>query len=228
MCGRFTVNYTYEQMLEYLNKEYSVFDFDFELPRYNISPGQQVLSVISDGDNYRVGTFKWGFVPPFSPNEKVGYKMINARAETITEKASFRDSFFHKRCVILSDGFYEWDKVSGSNKPYYITFENNKLMAYAGIWSRYVKEGKSLYTCAIVTTTANAKIRDIHDRMPVILTPDKAKKWIGGTNDKDYLHDLLSQYPEDKTYKIEVSSKVNKVSNDDPSLIEEHHELTLF
>ncbi len=228
MCGRFTVNYTYEQMLEYLNKEYSIFDFDFELPRYNMAPGQRLLSVIYDGENYRAGSFKWGLVPHFSKDDKVGYKMINARSESIEEKVSFKDSFFNKRCIILSDGFYEWDKVSGSNKPYYITFEGKKLMAYAGIWSRYVKDGRSLYTCSIVTTKANDKIAAIHERMPVILDSNNARKWIGIENDLDYLKALLSQYPSEKIEMIEVSTKVNKVVNDDPSLIEEHHEYTLF
>jgi len=155
MCGRFTINYTYEQMLEYLKDEYSVFDFDFDLPRYNVSPGQQVLSIIYDGDKFRVGSFKWGFIPAFSKDEKSGYKMINARSEGIEEKVSFKDSFFNKRCLILSDGFYEWDKVSGSNRPYYITFKDKKLMAYAGIWSHNIKDGQSLYTCSIITNKAN-------------------------------------------------------------------------
>jgi putative SOS response-associated peptidase YedK len=228
MCGRFTVNYTYEQMLEYLGKEYSIFDFDYDLPRYNIAPGQQLLSVIYDGKNYRVGTFKWGLVPSFSKDDKSGFKMINARSEGIEEKASFRDSFFHKRCIILSDGFYEWDNVSGSKKPYYITFDNKKLIAYAGIWSHYVKNGKSLYTCSIITTKANDAISAIHERMPVILDNDKAKQWIGTNNGSETLKELLTQYPSERTHMIEVSTKVNKVVNDDPSLIEEHQDYTLF
>jgi len=228
MCGRFTVNYTYEQMLEYLHKEYSIFDFDFQLPRYNVAPGQHVLSIIFDGENYRACTFKWGLVPPFSIDDKTGYKMINARSESIEEKASFKDSFYQKRCIIMSDGFYEWDKVTGSNKPYYITFDEHKLLGYAGIWSKCVKEGKSLYTCSIITTNANTKIRSIHERMPVVLDTDNAKKWLGINNDVKYLKRLLTVYPSDRTNMIEVSKKVNKVDNDDPSLIEEHQEYTLF
>jgi len=154
--------------------------------------------------------------------------MINTRGETIAEKASFKESFFTKRCLILSDGFYEWDKVSGSNKPYYITFENKKLMAYAGIWSRYVKNGESLYTCSIITTSANGKIGQIHKRMPVILSNDEGKKWIGNNNNISYLKTLLKQYPDSLMNMIEVSTKVNKVINDDPSLIEEHQDYTLF
>lgn len=228
MCGRFTVNYTYEQMLEYLNKEYSIFDFDYELPRYNVSPGQQVLSVIYDGNNYRAGTFKWGLIQPFSKDEKSGYKMINARSESIEEKVSFKDSFFNKRCLILSDGFYEWDNVTGTKKPYYITFENRKMMAYAGIWSRYVKDGRSIYTCSIITTSANSLVGSIHERMPVILDSDDAKKWLNSDNDLMLLKSLLHQYPTEKLSMIEVSKKVNTVANDDPSLIEEHQEYTLF
>jgi putative SOS response-associated peptidase YedK len=228
MCGRFTVNYTYEQMLKYLSEEYSIFDFNFELPRYNMAPGQQVLSVIYDGENYRTGTFKWGLVPSFSKSDKEGYKMINARAEGIEEKASFKDSFFNKRCIILSDGFYEWDKISGTKRPYYITFNDKKLMAYAGLWSRYVNKGKSVYTCTIITVTANQKLGKIHERMPVILGNKEAKEWMDTNCDIDYLKSLLVPYPSEYIEMIEVSKNVNMVANDDPSLIEEHQEYTLF
>lgn len=228
MCGRFTVNYTYEQMLEYLDKEYSIFDFDYDLPRYNVSPGQQILSIISDGEKYRIGTFKWGFIPSFSKDESSAYKMINARTEGIESKKSFKDSFFHKRCIILSDGFYEWDKLSGTKTPYYFTFENKKMFAYAGIWSKYVKDGESIYTCSIITTKANKLIGKYHDRMPVVLDTNKAKKWLSYNIDLEELKDLMIQYNSQLMGCIEVSKKVNNTSNDDPTLIEEFNELRLF
>ena len=231
MCGRFTVNYTYDQMLKYLEKEYSIFDMelDFELPRYNVSPGQQVLSVINDGENYRVGTFKWGFIPEYTTDDSSAYKMINARSEDITSKMAFRDSFFNKRCIILSDGFYEWDKVTGSKNPYYIAFKDKSLVAFAGIWSRYVKNGVPIYTTSILTTKANALVGEIHDRMPVVLSSIEAKKWLDNRLvDKDVLQSLLVSYDSQHMSKHQVSTHVNKVANDDVTCIEEYVELRLF
>lgn len=231
MCGRFTVNYTYEELLQYLDDEYSVFDMkeEVDLPRYNMAPGQQIISIISDGENYRAGTFKWGFVPSFSKDSNIGYKMINARSEDIEEKMSFKDSFFNKRCIVLSDGFYEWDNIKGTKKPYYISFKDKKIRAYAGIWSRYIKDGKPIYTCAIITTGANKLVGEIHHRMPVILTEEKAKLWLNNKEvDLDKLKSLMVSYDSDLMFKHQVSEHINKVSNDDELCIKEYNELTLF
>lgn len=231
MCGRFTVNYTYQQMLEYLNKEYSIFDMenDMVLPRYNVAPGQQVMAVINEGESYKLTTFKWGFIPSFNKNPNKGYQMINARSEDIEHKMAFKDSFYNKRCVIISDGFYEWDTKSSTNPPYYISFKDNKMKAYAGIWNKSIVSGEEVYTCAILTTKANSLVGDIHDRMPVILSNEEALKWLNtrkiSTSD---LKKLLNQYDSVKMYKHEVNRRVNNVKNDDSKCIEEYKELRLF
>lgn len=231
MCGRFTVNYTYDQMLEFLNEKYSIFDLkdDVELPRYNVSPGQQVLSIISDGNKFRVGTFKWGFVSDVASKKVSKSIMINTRSETIENKVMFKDSFLNKRCIVLSDGFYEWDNETGTKKPFFIGFKDKRLLAYAGIWSKNKVNGKMQYTCSILTTKANDLISEIHNRMPVILTHDNAIKWLDKEIDNlDDLKVLFKSYDSDLMFKHEVSKRVNKVSNDDIDCIKVYNDITLF
>ena len=118
---------------------------------------------------YRSGTLKWGFVPSWSKDPNIGYKMINARGETIADKPSFRDSFEHKRCVLLADAFYEWKRTGSEKQPMCIRMNDEKMFLLAGLWSRYVNEqGKKTFTTTIVTTSNNELMENIHDRMPVI------------------------------------------------------------
>jgi putative SOS response-associated peptidase YedK len=231
MCGRFIVSYSLEELKGFLSETFDIFDFENEYePRYNVAPGQQVLSVISDGEKYRVGTFKWGLVPSFSKDEKVGYKMINARSETVTEKYSFKESFKNKRCVILSDGFYEWDKVGGSKGPYLFTKKDDKMFGYAGLWSRFIQEdGTPLHTCTILTTKANPLLSDIHDRMPIMMNDNEMKLWLDPkVKDEELLISLLKEYDENDMKRHQVSKRVNKVINDDPTLINEVESFDLF
>ncbi|MCK7485019.1 MAG: SOS response-associated peptidase [Bacillus subtilis] len=137
------------------------------------------MTVLSDGVRYRVGELKWGLVPPFASDPKIGYSMINAKSETLFEKPSYRASIAKKRCVILADGFYEW-KTEGSQKiPHRIVLKDQKLFAMAGLWSAYQREdGSKLFTCTIITTQANPLVATIHDRMPVILEGANLKEWL--------------------------------------------------
>lgn len=231
MCGRFVVSYTLEQLKEFLSTTYSIFDFDEEYePRYNVAPSQNVLSIIYDGNNYRVGSLRWGFVPAFAKDEKSGFKMINARSETVIEKKAFRNSFYNNRCVILSDGFYEWDKLGGTKKPMLIQMKNKKLFTYAGLYSTFIKEdGTVLYTTTILTTKANDVVKDIHDRMPVILNQDSMKIWLDPKiKDTELLTSFLTPFDSNKMMKIQVSTKVNKIINNSKDLMDEVIEYTLF
>lgn len=225
MCGRFVVSYTYDQLVAFLGNAFDIFDLDenVAIPNYNVAPGQQVISVISDGTNYRVGTLKWGLVPSFSKDEKSGYKMINARRETIHIKPSFKQSFFQKRCVILANGFYEWKRKDGSKKPHYITLNDQEMFLMAGLWSGYQKEdGSMLYTTTIITTEANEKMSDLHDRMPVILDLDAARVWLNPKERNiEILDSLLTQYPNELIDYYEVSNLVNNVRNNDVECIQE-------
>lgn len=230
MCGRFTVNYTYDELVKFMDDEFSIryIEDKLDYPRFNIAPGQQILSIIYDGYNYRAGTFKWGFIPSFSLNNNTGYKLINARSEGILEKVSFRDSFINRRCIVLADGFYEWDEIGGSKEPYYITFKKKKMMLFAGIWSKNSKELNDFFTVAILTTNANDISKDIHNRMPVILNKYSALKWLDDNTEIAELESLLQSYESIDMKKILVSRFVNKVSNDDLSCIMEIHDNKLF
>lgn len=212
-----------ETLLKIVAERFDIFDVDgdIDLPRYNIAPSQRVLAIIHDGDKYRLGTMKWGLVPPFATDEKIGSKMINAKAETIDEKPSFKNAFMSKRCLILADGFYEWDKYSNEKTPYRITVKGEHLMAFAGIWSRYVKpDGEKLFTCSIITTAANGMMKSIHDRMPVILDEITQKAWL--QKDVASAHELkklLIPFDENLMEKYVVSKEVNRPANDHPDII---------
>jgi len=223
MCGRFVVSYTYEQLLSFLDDAFDIVELNqtIQVPSYNVAPGQQVLSVINDGSNYRAGTLRWGLVPSFSKDEKIGYNMINARSETILSKPSFKSSFSQKRCLILANGFYEWKRENKTKTPMYITLNNKEMLLFAGLYSSFKREdGSILYTTTIITTEANELMSDIHDRMPVILSIENAKEWLNKEKTETELVKLLTQYPSDDMTYYEVSSFVNNASNNQKECIE--------
>lgn len=224
MCGRYGISVTKEELNEYLNEHYNIeiLDENITLPRYNIGPGQDAISLIHDGTKYRVGVLKWGFVPSWSKDEKIGSKMINAREETLAQKPSFRKPFMQRRCIILADGFFEWYRTTSTKTPYYFYLKNNKIFGFAGLWTTYKREdGSSLYTCTIITTKANTLMQDIHNRMPVILTEESAKIWLDPQlRDLKVLHTLLTQYDSAEMELHQVSSRVNNVEHDDKEIIQ--------
>lgn len=223
MCGRYGISVTREELKDYLNEHYNieVLDENIVLPRYNIAPGQNAISLINDGTRFRVGLLKWGFVPEWANDESVGYKMINARKETISSKPAFKKSFLQRRCVIIADGFFEWYRTTSTKTPYYFYLKNRNIFGFAGLWTMYEREDKTkVYTCTIITTTANSLMKDIHDRMPVILTEESAKKWLDpDLRDIQALEALLTEYDSNEMELHQVSSRVNKASNDDPEII---------
>lgn len=214
MCGRFSLEVDTEYVLEVLRREYEVENVN-QLkikPNHNISPGQDILAVIHDGKQNRAGFLKWGFVPHFAKDEKIGYKMINARSETITQKPSFKSSFESKRCVILADGFYEWKNVDGKKEAYKFTVKDETVIALAGLWSSWKKpDGSMLYTCTIITTVANEVVKDIHDRMPVILDKKEINVWLNTNNqEQDNLLKLLNPLDDGKLYCYPVTDDLNE------------------
>jgi len=223
MCGRYGISVTKKELNEYLNEHYhiEVLDENITLPRYNIGPGQEVISLINDGTKYRVGLLKWGLVPSWSKDERIGSKMINAREETLSQKPSFKKSFVQRRCIIIADGFFEWYRTTSTKTPYYFYLKNNKIFGFAGLWTSYEREdGSKLHTCTIVTTKANSLMQDIHDRMPVILTEESAKIWLDpNIRDLNALQSLLTQYDSEEMQLHQVSTRVNKVENDDSEII---------
>lgn len=166
-----------------------------------------------------------GLIPPWAKDEKIGYKMINARAETLTEKPSFRKPLVSKRCIIPADSFYEWKRLDPKTKvPMRIKLKSSNLFAFAGLYEKWnTPEGNPLYTCTIITTKPNELMEDIHDRMPVILTDKNEKEWLNPKNtDPDYLQSLLLPYDANDMEAYQVSSLVNSPKNNSPELIESH------
>ncbi|MBM7602244.1 putative SOS response-associated peptidase YedK [Metabacillus crassostreae] len=217
MCGRFSL--ATDQ--EILQNQFNFILNDEILNRYNIAPSQNVLVIGSNGKE-RVGTkMRWGLVPPWSKDTKISYKMINARSETIDEKVSFKNPFLRKRCLILSDGFYEWKKNGTEKQPYRFKMKNNLPFAFAGLWERWDKGDTPLFTCTIITTKANTLTEDVHDRMPVILPADAHNKWLDRDfGDMKQLKSLLIPYNEEEMEKYPVSNIVNSPHNDSAECLE--------
>lgn len=204
MCGRFSLTEDISALQQYFN-----FEIAEEItPRYNIAPSQRILTIISDGQNRRAGTMKWGLVPFWANDEKIGYKMINARAEGIDEKPSFKHAFKRRRCLIVANGFYEWKKQEDGNKqPYHFIMKNKKPFAFAGLWETWKKGEQPLHSCTIITTTPNEVTEDVHDRMPVILHQDSYDLWLNPKNDDtEHLKSLLVPFPAEEMDLYPVST----------------------
>jgi len=222
MCGRFTLTATIEEIIDRFDIQ-SFLNEELFSPSYNIAPSQLVLSVINDGSSNRMGFLKWGLVPPWANDPSIGNKMINARAETITEKPSFRNAFKKKRCLVIADSFYEWKRHSDKTKtPMRITLKSNELFAMAGLWEGYkAPDGKVLYSCSVITTGPNELMKDIHDRMPVILKRQDELTWLNpDITDPNSLKPLLIPFDENLMDTYEVSSLVNSPKNNSIELIQ--------
>jgi len=223
MCGRFILGVVREELERLVDEYYGigVLGADIAVPRYNVAPGQDVVAVLGDGIRNRIGLLRWGFVPWFAKEEKGGYAMINARSETVLDKPVYAQSLAAKRCVILADGFYEWKKDGTGRRPMRIFLKESTLFAMAGLWSAWARpDGSKLFSCTILTTSANALVAPIHDRMPVILMADAQKLWLGPeTHDLALLSRLLVPCEAAAMGAHEVSARVNDAHNEGPDLI---------
>ncbi|MCY9006072.1 SOS response-associated peptidase [Peribacillus frigoritolerans] len=221
MCGRFTLFTDIEEIKERFDIQGS-FDEEYQFS-YNIAPSQSVLSVINDGVRNRLGYLRWGLIPFWAKDEKAGYKMINARAETIAEKASFRNAYKKKRCLIIADSFYEWKKIPERKIPMRIKLKNHAPFGMAGLWESWKSpEGISIYSCSVITTVPNELMTSIHDRMPVILKPEDEKDWLNPSiNDPAYLQQYLKSFDSEQMEAFEVSTDVNSTKNNTPNLIQQ-------
>lgn len=212
MCGRFTLGITNKEIETHLSTQLEISSIKIEstYPRYNISPGQKILSIIHDGQSLRAGELEWGFIPPTANK---GFKaLINARAETISQKPSFKDSFQRRRCLIVSDGYYEWQRSEHQKQPYYIQ-KSSRLSYMAGIFTSVVMpDGKRKYTAAIITTDANVALSRIHDRMPLFIEEEYISMWLNESPTLNNTNDSFSMYP--------VSTLVNSSKLDNKALIQ--------
>ena len=222
MCGRFTLKTDPETLTETF-PGFTTPAADEMSPRYNIAPSQQVAVVANNGDN-SVEFFQWGLIPSWAKDPKIGNRMINARSETLAEKPSFRTPYKRRRCLILTDGFYEWKAEPGSKTktPFYIRLKSEKPFAFAGLWEAWSPniDDDPLLSCTIITTSPNSLMETIHRRMPVILEPDGYEQWLDPSDQSPtQLDGLLKSYPAEEMEAYPVSRLVNRPSNDSPDCI---------
>lgn len=211
MCGRFTLKKPERIRLP---NYYS--DFPVLKPRYNIAPSQDVVTVVQRGSSPEAAFLQWGLIPSWSKEAK---GIINARVETIEDKPSFNDSFKNRRCLILADGFYEWERHGKISQPYYFQMKDGAPFAFAGIWDRWRDNGRTIDSCAIITTTANELLATIHHRMPVILESESYGLWLSEDSRSADLKDLLAPYPADAMTSHPVSYDVNDAKLDDERMV---------
>ena len=190
--------------------------------RFNIAPGQETLTVVSDGSRNNARYMRWGLIPSWAKDASAGSRMINARAETIDARPAFRNAFERRRCLVLADGFYEWMMVGKRRTPVRVILRSGEPFAFAGLWETWRSpEDVVVTSCAIVTTTPNAVLQPIHNRMPVILPREAESLWLDmGRASPDELRRLLAPYPAADMEAYEVSSLVNSTGNDTPYVIE--------
>ncbi len=221
MCGRFALYADYEALLERFDIEEAALEQASYMENYNVAPSQQIAAVINDGQRNRLGTFRWGLIPPWAKDQKIGYKMINARGETAAEKPSFRNAFKKKRCLIPASAFYEWKKGEGGKTPMLIHLEEDELFAFAGLWESWkAPDGEMVHSCTILTTQPNALMAEIHDRMPVILSKGDEQAWLDpNVQDPELLQELIKPYQRSGLEAYEVSGAVNSPKNNGEELI---------
>ncbi len=218
MCGR----YTQTKSGEAIARTFNLSATPEAQPRYNIAPTQVVGAIAQPNQEREYKPFKWGLVPSWSKDPSIGSRMINARAETAAEKPSFRASFKRRRCLILADGFYEWQKVGKQKQPYYIQVGDRDLFSFAGLWEKWESgDGSYLETCTILTTEPNDLMQTIHNRMPVIIHPKDYDLWLDPEiQDGRHVQHLLRPYEEDAMALYSVSKTVNSPRNETPECIE--------
>lgn len=213
MCGRFNLAGSAASLLSYFNVQESV-----AWPaRYNLTPGQEVLTVVQPASAPRaIRRMRWGLIPSWAKNPTIGTKLINARAETVATKPAFRTALRARRCLIVTDGFYEWETRGRRKQPWFIRMADNCPFAFAGLWDQWMPPaGERIDSCTILTTTPNALIQRLHHRMPVILPPAAYDTWLDiQLHDVDRLLGLLIPYPPAEMTATPVSPLVNNPAND--------------
>jgi putative SOS response-associated peptidase YedK len=194
---------------------------DLFTPRYNIAPSQNV-PIVRQVTAREMVMVRWGLVPSWTDDLKIGYKLINARGETVATTPGYRSAFRHRRCLIPADGFYEWKKVGKTKQPFHIHLTDNSPFAFAGLWEYWESaEGESVESCTIVTTTANELIKPLHDRMPVILDPENYDRWLDSQfHDPEALQALLVPYSDEAMTAVSVSSFVGNARHEGPQCLE--------
>ena len=214
MCGRFAFYSPSEATAALFGVSASI----TVEPRFNIAPSQYIAGIReTDEAGRELAMFRWGLVPFWAKDPSIGNRMINARAETVAEKPSFRAAYRHRRCLVLADGFYEWKKEGAGKVPYFISLANGEPFAFAGLWETWQsKESEEIIqSTTLITTAANEFISTVHHRMPVILQPDTADRWLAG--DDNLLSDVAGNSPTFQAWPVD--KRVNNARNEGEELI---------
>ena len=218
MCNRYRLT----QSKQYLRERFEAEASDEELedrPRYNIAPTQQVLIVRKEhGEKVRqLTTMRWGLIPSWAKDSSIGTRTLNARSETVTTTPAFRESIRRKRCLIPADGFYEWQKMGSVKQPYCFEVGEGDVFALAGLWDEWTSpDGEIIESCTILTTEPNTLVSDLHNRMPVIVPPEKYEVWLDpDVTDFAEIRDILQPYEPTQMRRYPVSTKLNNSKHDD-------------
>ncbi|MEH2073127.1 MAG: SOS response-associated peptidase [Nostoc sp.] len=219
MCGRFTLNQSAEALAQVFHVE-PVLDLAAD---FNIAPTRMVATVLRNPESEK-REFKqlyWGLIPSWAKDAGMGAKLINARAETVAEKSAFRSAFKHRRCLVLADGFYEWQRQPGKKQPFYFRLQDGQPFAFAGLWERWRSPtNEEVISCTILTTAANELLQPIHERMPVILEPQDYDLWLDSqVQTPQTLQELLRPYPAPAMTAYPVSTLVNNSRHHSPECI---------
>lgn len=216
MCGRYRLSRRKEVLAEYFGADFS--DLDWE-PRYNIAPTQPVPIVRRDWQGtLRASFMRWGLIPSWAGDPSIGARTINAKAETVMTRPSFREPLQRKRCLIPADAFFEWKRLGKAKQPFCFEVGDGAIFAFAGLWDRWRgPDGQSVESCTILTTTPNELLADVHDRMPVILASKQRDRWLDPSmQDAATAVALLKPFDSTLMRRYPVSTRVNLVANDDP------------
>ncbi len=218
MPGRYSIGASAEKIAERFNVTAPSEGYE---ARYNAAP-TQLLPIIANSSPKGISYFYWGTIPGWSKNKSISPKLINAPTETLKEKATFKNALKKRRCLIPADGFYEWKRISKKGKvPYRIVMNSKDIFSFAGLWEEFEDENeKTVHTFTIITTTANATLRPIHNRMPAILDQENEQKWLKESTTEEDLLSMLKPYPSDKMSSYTVSHRINQVANEGISLIQ--------
>jgi putative SOS response-associated peptidase YedK len=221
MCGRSTITASEKVIEVRLGAEFKKEDAGkLLLPNYNVTP-TTLQAAITNLDATAISLLQWGLIPSWAKDKKVGYRMINARVETVSEKSAFKVAFRQRRCLIPMDGYYEWMARGNTKQPYRIVTTDQQVFTCAGLWEEWIdpQSGEVVRTYTIITLPASERLAPIHDRMPAIMPRHLEKHWLDNSLSTSDLLSLITSYPDDLVHAYPVSMSVGNVRNNDPSLI---------
>ncbi len=221
MCGRSSLTKTEKEIEERFNASF----YSDELVRYNPLPNfnvapTHIMPVIKGSSPDKIDLYRWGLIPFWAKDEKIGYKMINARVETLLEKSAFKTAAKSRRCLVPMDGFYEWKREGKTKTPYRITMQDDSIFSAAGLWESWKNDkGEEVFSFTVITQPPNEMMKDIHNRMPAILTQEQEQQWLDNSISAEDAVSIIQPYPSDLMLAYKVDSRVGKVSENDAGLI---------